>query len=128
SIIELDDDMFETLLTLSNFTKALESGSFVDMSDSMYSCNTNFEIRLTSCNQHLEEIGQYFLNLQKSKEKFETENGDDSDSVTRNDENITDEKPKPTRLQAICMKIIDKLLNFLTASSPQLRVLVLDVI
>ncbi|CAG8727831.1 19954_t:CDS:2 [Gigaspora margarita] len=77
----------------------------------------------------LEEIGQYFLNLQKSKEKnSETENGDDADSVSRNDENIIDEKPKPTRLQSICMKIIDKLLNFLTASSPQLRVLVLDVI
>ncbi|CAG8735575.1 30587_t:CDS:1, partial [Racocetra persica] len=76
----------------------------------------------------LEEIGQYFLNRQKSKEKSEVENGDNSDSISHNNENISDERPKPTQPQAICIKIIDKLLNFITAASPQLRVLVLDVI
>ncbi|CAG8587118.1 1531_t:CDS:2, partial [Scutellospora calospora] len=75
----------------------------------------------------LEEIGQYFLNLQKSKEKDELQD-EPNNSVSHNEENITDEKPKPTQSQATCMKIIDKLLNFLTAASPQLRVLVLDVI
>ncbi|CAG8493540.1 738_t:CDS:1, partial [Cetraspora pellucida] len=80
----------------------------------------------------LEEIGQYFLDRQKSKEKpelvDEVENNYNADYISRDNENITDEKPKPTQPQVVCIKIIGKLLNFLTAASPQLRVLVLDVI
>ncbi|CAG8451025.1 4383_t:CDS:2 [Acaulospora morrowiae] len=79
----------------------------------------------------LEEIGQYFLNIHKSKEKAEVddipEHEADPETIYPNEE-TSDKKAKPTRSQSICLKIIDKVLHSLTSASPQLRFLVLDII
>ncbi|CAG8441657.1 4040_t:CDS:2, partial [Acaulospora colombiana] len=82
----------------------------------------------------LEEIGQYFLNIHKSKEEAGDgeiddvpKHENDSERIPTDDE-TSDSKPKPTRSQSTCLKIIDKVLHSLTSASPQLRFLVLDII
>ncbi|CAG8437945.1 7515_t:CDS:2 [Diversispora eburnea] len=79
----------------------------------------NFSLKKTRTNVQekratLEEIEQYFLEHHRSKEKSESQEPQDK-------------KPKPTQLQSTCLKIIDKVLPFLSSSSPRIRILILDM-
>ncbi|CAG8640121.1 11641_t:CDS:2 [Funneliformis mosseae] len=94
------------------------------------------EVKNPNYNATLEEIGQYFLKRQKSKENLKDELEVDDDDIQREHEPSVnhhkkedkDNKPKPTQSQSTCLQIIDKLLHFLAAASPQLRSIVLDAI
>ncbi|GBB94610.1 hypothetical protein RclHR1_02390016 [Rhizophagus clarus] len=108
---------------------------------SQYKIENKCETKMSRSNATLEEIGQYFLEHRESKKKFEeTEDNElevnddnvkgehDPIGTSHNNEEDLDKKSNPTKTQLICLKIIDKLLHFLTATSPQLRSLVLDII
>ncbi|RIA96853.1 armadillo-type protein [Glomus cerebriforme] len=99
-----------------------------------YKAENESETRSSRSNVTLEEIGQYFLERQESKKK-EIEDDDlevnkrrHDPTGTYHDDEDTNKKSNPTKSQTICLKIIDKLLHLLTATSPQLRSLVLDII
>jgi hypothetical protein len=108
---------------------------------SQYKTENESETETSISNATLEEIGQYFLEHRESKKKLEETEYDELEvhddnikgehvptGTSRNNEEDLDKKSNPTKSQSICLKIIDKLLHFLTATSPQLRSLVLDVI
>ncbi|RHZ86802.1 hypothetical protein Glove_46g141 [Diversispora epigaea] len=106
----------------------------------------NFSLKKTGTNVQeeratLEEIEQYFLEHHRSKEKSESQEPQDEldniediikgekgeDEEDEGDENTSDKKPKPTQLQSTCLKIIDKVLPFLSSSSSRIRILILDM-
>ncbi|CAG8520502.1 12343_t:CDS:2 [Ambispora leptoticha] len=82
----------------------------------------------------LDEIGSYFTEHRRKKEsEGESEIYDSLPNDSDNIQNLestadTNKENKPSMAQTICLNIINKLLHFLTASSPQLRKLILDLI
>ncbi|KAF9206973.1 hypothetical protein BGZ49_001454 [Haplosporangium sp. Z 27] len=105
------------------------------------------KLREETKNMSAEEIKNYFTNLAKeAKEEEEKRLGVDNEDTDK-EEDIDDEQmsfgdlrakmpkpskesqPKPpTKHQALCLRILNKAGYFLTASSPRMRILALEII
>ncbi|CAB4439024.1 unnamed protein product [Rhizophagus irregularis] len=138
---EMEEEQEEVNCNYNPLENEIEISKEIAEFVSQYKTENERETKTSRSNATLEEIGQYFLEHRESKKKLEeTEYNEledhddnikgehDSTSASHNNEEDLDKKSNPTKSQLICLKIIDKLLHFLTASSPQLRSLVLDVI